>query len=251
MDLDFNFTWKLNQLMEMEGIDHPQRLAELIRSRYPESEGEIGESTIRAILGATLDRITQAGLVALCQFFRLKSLAQLVDFNDAPATPLDFWHQDTKLKVTFKLQSFLDEKDIPQKQLIEESYLAGTTINRFCRGTSEKISFGTLIVIGESLRRMTRDQDNPQGFPISITEILDIEAVKPGTVAHPAIERQRRRREEKERQRREAKLNLSIHTARSSATKPQSQPKNPDNNQTSLSTGTVDRNQKLPEKFDF
>jgi DNA-binding Xre family transcriptional regulator len=199
-----NFNWKLNQLMRQRQITSAEQLVEQIRLRYPEAKGTLGLSTVKAILSGTVHNIHQDALIALCRFFRLKSLAQLVDFTDAPDACEEFWERSPQMRVRYCLKELMDQKWIPQSQLAEASQLSQSTVNRFYLGKGEKISFDVIITLAACLRKMTRQPDpNSQkaliGHPMSIVELIEIESIgrsqagtQPGI--HPALEKLKQRR---------------------------------------------------------
>ncbi|MGG6262902.1 helix-turn-helix domain-containing protein [Leptolyngbya sp. AN03gr2] len=179
--------------MDSHEISKPQALATKLREQFPEATGEFGESTVRLILSNTIDRISQTGLISLCRFFKLKSLSQLVDFDDAAEASFGTLDYAPKMRLRFKLQSLLTEKDIPQKEFAEHCMISVATVNRFCRGSSDKISFDALIKIAAALRLYTYDE-NPEPWaitPNSISDLLELEMAGTRT-EHPALEQGKR-----------------------------------------------------------
>lgn len=167
--------WHLESLMEAHGIRKALTLADRIRAAYPEAAGNFAETTARMILSHNIDRISQTGLIVICQFFRLKSLSQLVDFEDAPIPPDRFWDTPPKLQVVLKLQAMLNAIEMSQKDLSEQSSVAKSTVNRLCRGINGDISFVSLGLIAQTLREATFDIDEQISIPRSITELIEIQ----------------------------------------------------------------------------
>jgi transcriptional regulator with XRE-family HTH domain len=223
-----NFNWKLNQLMRQRQVTSAEQLVEQIRLRYPEAKGTLGVSTVKAILSGTANNIHQDALIALCRFFRLKSLAQLVDFTDAPDPGEEFWERSPQMRVKYGLRALMDQKGIPQSQLAEASKYSHSTVNRFYLGKGEKISFDVIITFAVCLRKMIK-QPHPNldkkvlaGHPLSIVELIEIESIgrsQAGTQTgiHPALEKLKQRKAAAEKYQIDARTStssLSVETRR-------------------------------------
>jgi len=190
-----DWQWKLEQLMDQHAINTPQALANQILEQFPEAAKQVGETTARMILNNTIDRISQTGLVTLCRFFHLKSLSQLVDFDDAPDVIFGTWEHVPKMHLRFKLQSVLNQLQVPQQEFADHCSISVSTVNRFCRGSNDRVSFDSLIRISRTLRLYTLDDPkNPKPWlitPTSITDLLEVEASAMRS-EHPALENQRK-----------------------------------------------------------
>lgn len=159
--------------MKQAGIRRPATLAEQIKRVYPKLEGSVGATTLNRMKRGNAIEIHTGGIIAICRYFHLKSIAQLVDFEDAEPYKLAYWEDNPDLEIEFRIQSLMQELNISQKRLTDKSGCSPATINNLYHGRNETVNFRVLADITTAIRGITENYSS--GYrPRSITELLEV-----------------------------------------------------------------------------
>lgn len=159
--------------MNQADIRRPATLAEQIKRVYPELEGSVGATTLNRMKRGNAIELHTGGIIAICRYFRLKSIAQLVDLADAEPYIQAYREDNPDLGIEFRIQNLMQELNISQKRLTDKSGCSPATINNLYHGRNETVNFRVLADIATAIRGITENYSG--GYrPRSITELIEI-----------------------------------------------------------------------------
>ncbi|MGG6262809.1 helix-turn-helix domain-containing protein [Leptolyngbya sp. AN03gr2] len=168
-----DFHWKIKDLMEQWEIQRTSKLAQEIKQTCPDLHRTISDRTLKRMLNNDVIEIKAVGIIAICRYFRLHTLAQLVDFDTAPPPNPPPHEPVITIGVTFKLQDLIKELNLSQTQVTERSRCSPGTISGLYHGRNTAINFRVLKQVAEAVYDLT-----PSYFsrcrPYSITELVEI-----------------------------------------------------------------------------
>jgi len=166
--------WKIDSLMKQADIHKTSVLAGEIKDACPDlNKRTISEDTLKRMLNGTLIEIKAAGIVAICRYFRLHSITQLIDFDTALPAPATSWNKGLAVDIDFRIQKLIKELSLSQNQITERSGCSPVTINALYHGRNGTINFRVLKQVIIAVSELSQAQVG-ESRPKSISELIEI-----------------------------------------------------------------------------
>lgn len=167
------WNWKIRALMASAGIHEPAALTRAIKEGSPHLKRTITPGTIKRMLDGSLIEIKADGIIAICRYFNLQSIAELVDFDTAPAIQVTPWKQQVAVSIEFRLQTVIKDLHLHQNQVGEKANCSPVTINGLYHGRHSTLNFQVLKRIAEAIQSLSCE-DSTTCRVRSITDLIEI-----------------------------------------------------------------------------